>query len=84
MSWDLLAAYSRDLFTVYLMFLDTDTGFNPNGTLAGPTLSDPLGNPVFPGFTSSGGENWVRQSFFFLIQCIIRVDEITKHDRSAF
>ncbi|GJJ05952.1 hypothetical protein Clacol_000139 [Clathrus columnatus] len=37
----------------------TDTGFNPNGTLAGPTLSNPLGNPVFPGFTSSGGENWV-------------------------
>lgn len=37
----------------------TDTGFNPNGTLAGPSLSDPLGNPVFPGVTSSGGENWV-------------------------
>ncbi|KAF8591196.1 carbohydrate esterase family 16 protein [Ramaria rubella] len=37
----------------------TDTGFNPSGALAGPSSSNPLGNPNFPGVTSSGGENWV-------------------------
>ncbi|KAF8591202.1 carbohydrate esterase family 16 protein [Ramaria rubella] len=37
----------------------TDTGFSPSGTLAGPLVSNPLGNPTFPGVTSSGGENWV-------------------------
>ncbi|KIJ56421.1 carbohydrate esterase family 16 protein [Sphaerobolus stellatus SS14] len=37
----------------------TDTGFNYNGTLAGPSNGNPLGNPTFPGVTSSGGENWV-------------------------
>lgn len=43
-------------------FTDTDTGFNPNNTLAGPSIDNPLGNPVFPGFTSAGNfpaENWV-------------------------
>ncbi|GJJ15847.1 hypothetical protein Clacol_010125 [Clathrus columnatus] len=38
---------------------DTDTGFSPSGQLAGPTIANPLGNPAFPGVTSSGGENWV-------------------------
>ncbi|KAJ6534176.1 hypothetical protein B0H19DRAFT_1185452 [Mycena capillaripes] len=35
----------------------TTTGFNPNSTL--PTVSNPLGNPPFPGFTGAGGENFV-------------------------
>jgi len=37
----------------------TDTGFNPSGTLASTSNPNPLGNPAFPGVTSSGGENWV-------------------------
>ncbi|KIJ25231.1 carbohydrate esterase family 16 protein [Sphaerobolus stellatus SS14] len=37
----------------------TDTGFSSSGTLAGPNVANPLGNPNFPGITSSGGENWV-------------------------
>ncbi|KIJ30182.1 carbohydrate esterase family 16 protein [Sphaerobolus stellatus SS14] len=41
----------------------TDTGFNITGPFAGPGVANPLGNPVFPGFTSSGGENWVRNKF---------------------
>jgi hypothetical protein len=44
---------------ISLMFPDTDTGFQPTGSLAGPNNPNPLGNPNFPGFTSSGGENWV-------------------------
>ncbi|KAH7141790.1 fungal cellulose binding domain-containing protein [Dactylonectria macrodidyma] len=35
----------------------TQTGFNSNGTQ--PSPSRPLGNPSLPGWTSSGGLNWV-------------------------
>jgi phospholipase/lecithinase/hemolysin len=35
----------------------TQTGFNPDGIL--PTLDNPFGNPPYPGWTSTGGENWV-------------------------
>ncbi|KAF8915393.1 hypothetical protein CPB85DRAFT_1432997 [Mucidula mucida] len=36
----------------------TQTGFNlTTGTL--PTVGNPLGNPPYPGFTATGGENWV-------------------------
>ena len=35
----------------------TQTGFNINGTQ--PSPSNPLGNPPYPGWTSSNGPNWV-------------------------
>ncbi|USP81464.1 carbohydrate esterase family 16 protein [Curvularia clavata] len=35
----------------------TQTGFNVNGTQ--PSPSNPLGNPPYPGWTSSNGPNWV-------------------------
>lgn len=35
----------------------TQTGFTPNGTL--PAFGNPLGNPPYPGWTSTGGENWL-------------------------
>ncbi|KAF8915394.1 hypothetical protein CPB85DRAFT_1432998 [Mucidula mucida] len=36
----------------------TQTGFNlTTGPL--PSVGNPLGNPTYPGWTSSGGENWV-------------------------
>ncbi|KAF9465164.1 hypothetical protein BDZ94DRAFT_1307321 [Collybia nuda] len=35
----------------------TQTGFSPTGTL--PTTGNPLGNPPYPGWTATGGENWV-------------------------
>ncbi|KAG9221383.1 hypothetical protein CCMSSC00406_0009832 [Pleurotus cornucopiae] len=35
----------------------TQTGFDPYGTL--PSADNPIGNPTFPGWTSTGGINWV-------------------------
>jgi len=35
----------------------TATGFNPAGTP--PSSGNPLGNPAYPGATTTGGENWV-------------------------
>ncbi|GAM88944.1 hypothetical protein ANO11243_069780 [Dothideomycetidae sp. 11243] len=35
----------------------TDTGFDVNGQQ--PTADDPLGNPLYPGHTSSNGPNWI-------------------------
>ncbi|KAF9496375.1 hypothetical protein BDN71DRAFT_1482241 [Pleurotus eryngii] len=35
----------------------TQTGFDPYGTL--PSADNPIGNPTFPGWTSTGGVNWV-------------------------
>jgi hypothetical protein len=35
----------------------SQTGFNPNGAL--PSRSNPIGNPNFPGSTTSGGINWL-------------------------
>ncbi|KAK0479434.1 hypothetical protein EDD18DRAFT_1364239 [Armillaria luteobubalina] len=35
----------------------TQTGFTTTGTL--PAIGNPLGNPPYPGWTSSGGQNWV-------------------------
>jgi len=35
----------------------TATGFLSSG--AQPSLANPLGNPLFPGFTSSDGPNWI-------------------------
>ncbi|KAG6866381.1 hypothetical protein C0993_007542, partial [Termitomyces sp. T159_Od127] len=35
----------------------TQTGFDPTLTL--PAVGNPLGNPIYPGYTSSGGQNWV-------------------------
>ena len=35
----------------------SQTGFDPNGQLA--TAANPLGNPTLPGWTSSGGLNWI-------------------------
>jgi len=35
----------------------TQTGFDPTGTL--PWTGNVLGNPPYPGFTATGGENWV-------------------------
>ncbi|KAF8874987.1 hypothetical protein BD779DRAFT_1450461 [Infundibulicybe gibba] len=35
----------------------TQTGFTPSSTLPAP--GNPLGNPPYPGWTSSNGENWV-------------------------
>ncbi|KAL2266804.1 hypothetical protein VTJ83DRAFT_6156 [Remersonia thermophila] len=35
----------------------SQTGFDVSGTK--PSLSNPLGNPAFPGWTASGGLNWV-------------------------
>ncbi|KAF9037785.1 hypothetical protein BDZ89DRAFT_1157227 [Hymenopellis radicata] len=36
----------------------TQTGFNlTTGPL--PSVGNPLGNPTYPGWTSSGGENWI-------------------------
>ncbi|KAM0712024.1 hypothetical protein Q7P37_011118 [Cladosporium fusiforme] len=35
----------------------SQTGFDPN--LSTPSLSNPLGNPNFPGWTTSGGPNWI-------------------------
>ncbi|KAF4598901.1 hypothetical protein EYR38_007313 [Pleurotus pulmonarius] len=35
----------------------TQTGFDPYGTL--PYAENPIGNPAFPGWTSTGGVNWV-------------------------
>ncbi|KAF2001900.1 carbohydrate esterase family 16 protein [Amniculicola lignicola CBS 123094] len=35
----------------------TQTGFNINGTQ--PSPSNPMGNPPYPGWTSSNGPNWV-------------------------
>ncbi|KAK0466549.1 SGNH hydrolase-type esterase domain-containing protein [Armillaria novae-zelandiae] len=35
----------------------TQTGFTTTGTR--PAVGNPLGNPPYPGWTSSGGQNWV-------------------------
>jgi phospholipase/lecithinase/hemolysin len=35
----------------------TQTGFDPNGVL--PSASNPIGNPPYPGWTASGGSNWI-------------------------
>jgi len=35
----------------------TQTGFVDNGVL--PAVGNPLGNPPYPGYTATGGENWV-------------------------
>ncbi|KAF7431070.1 hypothetical protein PC9H_006788 [Pleurotus ostreatus] len=35
----------------------TQTGFDPSGAI--PSLANPIGNPPFPGFTATGGANWV-------------------------
>ncbi|KAK7032144.1 hypothetical protein VNI00_013318 [Paramarasmius palmivorus] len=35
----------------------TQTGFEIDG--ATPTVGNPLGNPPYPGWTATGGENWV-------------------------
>ncbi|KAK6341334.1 hypothetical protein TWF696_008413 [Orbilia brochopaga] len=35
----------------------TQTGFDPNGIQ--PAIGNPLGNPPYPGWTSSGGINWI-------------------------
>lgn len=35
----------------------SQTGFEINGTL--PSAANPLGNPAFPGYTTSGGANWI-------------------------
>ncbi|KAF5363206.1 hypothetical protein D9758_008373 [Tetrapyrgos nigripes] len=35
----------------------TQTGFVPTSTP--PQLGNPLGNPPYPGFTATGGENWI-------------------------
>ncbi|KAF5355158.1 hypothetical protein D9756_005598 [Leucocoprinus leucothites] len=35
----------------------TQTGFDPSGTL--PSAGNVLGNPPYPGWTATGGENWV-------------------------
>ncbi|KAE9390775.1 hypothetical protein BT96DRAFT_967712 [Gymnopus androsaceus JB14] len=35
----------------------TQTGFLPNETL--PTPGNPFGNPPYPGFTATGGPNWL-------------------------
>ncbi|EKM81377.1 hypothetical protein AGABI1DRAFT_113024 [Agaricus bisporus var. burnettii JB137-S8] len=35
----------------------TQTGFQPTGAL--PSPGNALGNPPYPGFTATGGENWV-------------------------
>ncbi len=35
----------------------TQTGFDPTSTLA--SAGNVLGNPPYPGFTATGGENWV-------------------------
>ncbi|KAF8655085.1 hypothetical protein AX16_003249 [Volvariella volvacea WC 439] len=35
----------------------TQTGFNPYGEY--PNDANPIGNPPYPGWTSTGGENWV-------------------------
>ncbi|KAF2456920.1 hypothetical protein BDY21DRAFT_386323 [Lineolata rhizophorae] len=35
----------------------SQTGFDPDGTLAND--QNPLGNPEFPGWTTSGGRNWI-------------------------
>lgn len=35
----------------------TQTGFSINGTQ--PTLGNPLGNPAYPGYTATGGPNWI-------------------------
>ncbi|PFH48916.1 carbohydrate esterase family 16 protein [Amanita thiersii Skay4041] len=35
----------------------TQTGFNSTGILPAP--GNPLGNPPYPGWTATGGENWV-------------------------
>ncbi|RPA93913.1 hypothetical protein L873DRAFT_1846940 [Choiromyces venosus 120613-1] len=42
-----------------LSFADsyTQTGFNVE--LTKPSASNPIGNPTFPGWTSSGGTNWI-------------------------
>ncbi|KAJ6263168.1 Acetylesterase [Drechslerella dactyloides] len=35
----------------------TQTGFDPNGIQ--PSVGNPMGNPPYPGWTSSGGINWI-------------------------
>ncbi|KAF8161567.1 hypothetical protein B0H34DRAFT_796334 [Crassisporium funariophilum] len=35
----------------------TQTGFTPSG--ATPNSANPLGNPAYPGYTATGGQNWV-------------------------
>ncbi|KIK56259.1 carbohydrate esterase family 16 protein [Collybiopsis luxurians FD-317 M1] len=35
----------------------TQTGFLPNETL--PSAGNPFGNPPYPGFTATGGPNWI-------------------------
>lgn len=35
----------------------SQTDFQINGTL--PSAANPLGNPAFPGYTTSGGANWI-------------------------
>ncbi|KAK0446950.1 uncharacterized protein EV420DRAFT_1714401 [Desarmillaria tabescens] len=35
----------------------TQTGFTTNGTV--PAVGNPLGNPPYPGWTATGGQNWV-------------------------
>jgi hypothetical protein len=35
----------------------TQTGFDPSSTL--PSVGNALGNPPYPGWTATGGENWV-------------------------
>ena len=38
----------------------TQTGFNyPGAGTAQPSSGNPLGNPPYPGWTATGGENWV-------------------------
>ncbi|KZV76539.1 carbohydrate esterase family 16 protein [Peniophora sp. CONT] len=38
----------------------TQTGFDPTGVL--PTVGNPLGNPAYPGWTATGGANWIDQA----------------------
>jgi phospholipase/lecithinase/hemolysin len=47
----------------------SETGFNLNGTK--PSASNQLGNPAFPGLTTSGGPNWVGDLAKFNSQLLI-------------
>ncbi|KAI3608199.1 carbohydrate esterase family 16 protein [Moniliophthora roreri] len=55
----LAAAVSAQEANFWFSFGDsyTQTGFEINGTAPAP--GNPLGNPDYPGWTATGGENWV-------------------------
>jgi phospholipase/lecithinase/hemolysin len=50
---------SVSIFSINVISGDSYTQTGYNATLTQPTPTNPLGNPTYPGYTSSNGPNWV-------------------------